>query len=108
VIEKGRWPLFATTQLSLDPFTGAVLRREGYADQNLGRRVRSWTRFLHTGEALGPVGKAVAGLASAAAALLVWTGFALAWRRFFPKRNGDVTVSVSQPVESAVQTAAKE
>jgi len=108
IIEQHRWPLFATTQLTLDPFTGAVLRKEGYADQNLGRQVRSWTRFLHTGEALGTVGKAVAGLASGAAALLVWTGFALAWRRFFPKGDGNGSVSASIAVESEVQAAVKE
>jgi len=108
VIEQRRWPLFATTQLTLDPFTGAVLRKEGYGDQNLGRQVRSWTRFLHTGEALGTVGKVVAGLASAAAALLVWTGFALAWRRFFPKQTGNGSITASQPVESVVQAAVKE
>jgi uncharacterized iron-regulated membrane protein len=82
---KGQWPLFATIQLTLDPYTGNVLKREGYGDQNLGRQVRSWTRFLHTGEALGIGGKAVAGLASAGALLLVWTGFALTWRRFFSR-----------------------
>ena len=85
----GQWPVFASTQLSLDPFTGAVLRRETFKDFNLGRRVRSWTRFLHTGEALGALGKAVAGLASSGAVLLVWTGFALAWRRFFTRQTGD-------------------
>jgi uncharacterized iron-regulated membrane protein len=83
---QGQWPLFATTQLTLDPYTGKVLKKEGYGDQNLGRQVRSWTRFLHTGEALGVVGKAVAGLASAGALLLVWTGFALTWRRFLSKQ----------------------
>ena len=87
VVAKGQWPLFSSTQLTLDPFTGAVLRKESFGDYNLGRQVRSWTRFLHTGEALGFVGKAVAALASAGAVLLVWTGFALAWRRFFV-RNG--------------------
>jgi uncharacterized iron-regulated membrane protein len=80
---QDQWPLFATTQLTLDPYTGNVLKKEGYSDQNLGRQVRSWTRFLHTGEALGFLGKAIAGLASAGALLLVWTGFALTWRRFF-------------------------
>lgn len=82
---QDQWPLFATTQLTLDPYTGNVLKKEGYGDQNLGRQVRSWTRFLHTGEALGVLGKALAGLASAGALLLVWTGFALTWRRFFSR-----------------------
>lgn len=82
---QDQWPLFATTQLTLDPYTGNVLKKDGYSDQNLGRQVRSWTRFLHTGEALGVIGKAIAGLASAGALLLVWTGFALTWRRFFSR-----------------------
>jgi uncharacterized iron-regulated membrane protein len=94
VVEKGHWPLFASTQLMLDPFTGEVLRQESFRDYNLGRQVRSWTRFLHTGEALGVVGKALAAIASAGAVLLVWTGFALAWRRFFFHRS-------QSPVDSA-------
>lgn len=84
--ERGGWPLFYSPQLTLDPFTGAVLKQEKFSDQNLGRQVRSWTRFLHTGEALGPVGQALAGLASFGALFLVWTGFALTWRRFFGKK----------------------
>ena len=82
---QDQWPLFSSTQITLDPFTGSILQREGFSDQNLGRQVRSWTRFLHTGEALGVVGKFVAGLASVGALLLVWTGFALTWRRFFSR-----------------------
>lgn len=100
----GQWPLFASTQLTLDPFTGDVLRREAFGDWSLGRQVRSWTRFLHTGEALGVVGKAVAGLASAAAALLVWTGLALSWRRFFSRRNRESLIAETP----GAQTAAKE
>ena len=62
-----------------------MLSSEGYADYNSGRKVRSWTRFLHTGEALGPLGQFVAGLASLGGAMLVWTGISLAIRRFFGK-----------------------
>jgi len=75
-------PRFATAQFSLNPFTGEILRAERYSDYNLGRRVRSWTRFLHTGEALGPVGQLVAGLASLGGIVLFYTGLALAVRRF--------------------------
>jgi hypothetical protein len=35
---------------------------------------------LHTGEALGVVGQAVAGAASAASLVMIWTGLALAYR----------------------------
>ena len=46
-----------------------------------GRKVRVWLRFVHTGEALDWPGQLVAGAASLGAALLVWTGLALALRR---------------------------
>jgi len=84
--EKNGWPLFATIQLTLDPLTAAVVKEESYGDMNTGLKVRRWTRFLHTGEALGPVGQAVAGVASLGGVFLVWTGFALAWRRFFGRK----------------------
>ena len=53
-----------------------------FTDQSPGVRARRWVRFLHTGEALGMAGQTLAGLASAAAVLLVWTGLSLALRRF--------------------------
>ena len=84
--EKNGWPLFATIQLTLDPLTAAVVKEESYGDMNTGLKVRRWTRFLHTGEALGPVGQAAAGVASLGGVFLVWTGFALAWRRFFGRK----------------------
>ncbi|MFT3828459.1 MAG: PepSY-associated TM helix domain-containing protein [Opitutaceae bacterium] len=78
-----QWPRFAATTLHLDPFTGAVLRNDAFADLPTGRRLRSWARFLHTGEACGWPGQFIAAVASAAGLVLVWTGFALAWRRLF-------------------------
>jgi uncharacterized iron-regulated membrane protein len=87
VKEQNARPRFSTIQLTLDPKTSAVTKRETYADFNAGRKVRSWTRFLHTGEALGPVGQFVAGLASLGGLILVWTGFALAIRRFFGRKT---------------------
>ena len=87
VKESGAWPLFSRTTLTLDPFSAELLKHEAYADGSLGRRVRTWIRFLHTGEAVGPVGKLVAALASLGACFLVYTGFALSWRRFFLKKE---------------------
>lgn len=86
VRELGSWPRTATTTLQFDPFTGKLLRRDGYADLNAARQIRAWTRFLHTGEAVGPIGQLLAGLASLGGLFLVYTGFALAWRRFFGPR----------------------
>jgi uncharacterized iron-regulated membrane protein len=45
------------------------------------RRVRTWMRFVHTGEFYGVAGQTVAGIASGAGALLVFTGLSLALRR---------------------------
>ena len=68
-------------QLTLDRRTGEVSKWEPFSSYTLGRRLRSYLRFAHTGEVLGVAGQTVAGLASAGGALLVWTGLALAWRR---------------------------
>lgn len=69
-------------QITLDRASGDVLSRQGYAQQSAGRKARSWLRFLHTGEAGGWIGQTIAGIASLGGVLLVYTGFAMAWRRF--------------------------
>jgi uncharacterized iron-regulated membrane protein len=68
--------------LTLDAQTGSLVRWETFADQSLGRRFRSTLRFAHTGEFWGIPGQTIAGIVSAAACILVWTGLALAWRRY--------------------------
>jgi uncharacterized iron-regulated membrane protein len=93
VREQNGWPLFTSLQLSVDPFTGTVLKKESYADYNSGRKVRTWMRFLHTGEALGIFGKLVAGLASLGGAVLVWTGVALAMRRLIAWRRTPTAIA---------------
>ena len=84
--ERDTWPRTATTTLTLNPYNGDVLRRTGYADLNAALQVRAWTRFLHTGEAVGWLGQLVAGIACLGGVFLVYTGFALTWRRFFGRR----------------------
>ena len=61
---------------------GSNEQLETFGGQNAGRRVRSWSRFTHTGEAFGLVGQTIAGIASAAGVMLVWTGISLSLRRF--------------------------
>jgi uncharacterized iron-regulated membrane protein len=80
-------PPFASVQLTLDATTGRVLQRDAYAGYTPARKVRTWLRFLHTGEALGWVGQLVAGLASLGATVLVWTGLSLAIRRLWRWRR---------------------
>lgn len=76
------WHPTPRSQLTLDASTAAVVSWEPFAAQKLGRRLRSWVRPLHTGEAGGLAGQALVGLASTGGAFLVYTGIALAWRRF--------------------------
>ena len=85
--------------LTLDAVTAAVVQWEPYASYNLGRTIRSWVRPVHTGEAGGLVGQIVAALASAGAVVLVWTGLALAWRRF-RARNARASRRTSDVVPS--------
>jgi uncharacterized iron-regulated membrane protein len=68
--------------LTVDRATGAVRSWETFDALSPGRRARSWLRFAHTGEYYGLAGQTVAGLVSAGGAVLVYTGLALAWRRF--------------------------
>ncbi len=70
------------TMLTLDPKTAAVVSEEPFSKNSRGRQWRMWSRWLHTGEAGGFWGQTLAGLASAAAAVLVFTGLALSCRRF--------------------------
>jgi uncharacterized iron-regulated membrane protein len=75
------WNTFARSTLTLDGRTGAEIRWEPYAATSRGQKLRGWMRFAHTGELGGLTGEAIAGLASAGGAFLVYTGVALALRR---------------------------
>jgi uncharacterized iron-regulated membrane protein len=77
---RGRVDLRST--LIVNRATGEVMEHETFDSFSRGRKWRSWLRFIHTGEALGVVGQTIAGIVSAGAAVLVWTGIALTWRRF--------------------------
>ena len=68
--------------LTMEARSGAVVKWDTFEQQSAGRRFRSMLRFAHTGEYWGLPGQTIAGVVSAAACVLVWTGFALAWRRF--------------------------
>ncbi|MEX2261465.1 MAG: hypothetical protein WD696_05915 [Bryobacteraceae bacterium] len=50
------------SQLTLDLNTGEVVRWEPYASHNLGRQIRLWIWWVHTGEAGGIAGQTVAGI----------------------------------------------
>jgi uncharacterized iron-regulated membrane protein len=82
------------TQLAIDRASGAVVEREGLADQSPGRRARSWMRWIHTGEAGGLAGQAIGAVACGAVLMLGWSGYALAWRRLVAWRRRRAPSSV--------------
>lgn len=77
----GGQPQYRTT-FTVDRATAHITKRETFADLGPGRQWRSWFRFVHTGEYYGLTGQTIAGLVSAGGAVLVYTGVALALRRF--------------------------
>lgn len=86
----GRRPALAY-ELLLDGSDGTVLEFKRLTDYSPGDQARDFVRFVHTGEVFGFTGQTIAGLASLAACLLVYTGLALAWRRlvspYFARRR---------------------
>lgn len=76
----GGQPYLRST-LTLDSISGEVESWAPFSDQSRGRQLRSILRFAHTGEAAGLPGQTLAGLVSAAAVVLVYTGLALSLRR---------------------------
>jgi uncharacterized iron-regulated membrane protein len=85
------------TTFTIDRATSTVARAETFDTLSAGRRLRSWLRFAHTGEIYGLTGQTIAGLASLGGTVLVYTGLALATRRFIAwiRRRG-VTQKVEQ------------
>ncbi|WCL54350.1 PepSY-associated TM helix domain-containing protein [Gimibacter soli] len=68
--------------LLIDRASGAVAGWAGFEDKTPASKARSMVRFLHTGEALGVIGQTIAGIVSLFSAIMVWTGIALAWRKY--------------------------
>jgi uncharacterized iron-regulated membrane protein len=68
--------------LILDKASGKIIRSENFDDMGPGMKARLWFRFIHTGEYYGFWGQTIAGMASVAGVILVWTGLALTFRRY--------------------------
>jgi uncharacterized iron-regulated membrane protein len=83
-VEKGSGgqPQLRST-VTVEKASGKIIKSEGFDTMDPGLRARLWMRFVHTGEYYGISGQTIAGIASAAGIILVWTGFALTYRRFF-------------------------
>jgi uncharacterized iron-regulated membrane protein len=82
--------------LLIDPVSAAVRETRDYGALSTARQIRAWVRFGHTGEVFGIWGQIFATIFTAAGALLVWTGFALSWRRlraWWRRRGGSAPVT---------------
>jgi uncharacterized iron-regulated membrane protein len=101
---NGGQPQLRST-LTLDGMTGEIVRWEPFERQSLGRRLRSWTRFTHTGEYYGVIGQTLAGLVSAGAVILVFTGLSLALRRFFGKASKSGVSPITRSDTSTFEAA---
>lgn len=101
-IERGgRGRVDLRSQLILDR-DGSVVSVENFESYNAGRRLRSWLRFIHTGEAGGLPGQTVAGFASMGALMLVWTGLSMSWYRFRQWRRTRFNTAKRVPEDVAV------
>ena len=78
----GRQPA-KSEDLLFDRATGELVERAGYPTFSRGFKIRRWLRFAHTGEVYGVIGQSIAGAVSLGVAVMVWTGLAMSWRRFF-------------------------
>ncbi len=72
-------------QMAINRQSGNVEAVKRFSDNNTGRKLRAWARFLHTGEELGLIGQIIAAIACLGAILLVWTGISMALRRAFAR-----------------------
>lgn len=82
----GRQPS-KSEDLLFDRSTGEIVGRGGYPTFSRGLKARRWLRFAHTGEVYGVIGQSIAGIVSLGVAVMVWTGLAMSWRRFFGRAS---------------------
>jgi uncharacterized iron-regulated membrane protein len=94
--------------LTVDRASGEVRSWVTFGDGSAGQRLRSLARFTHTGEVLGIPGQTIAGVATLGATFLVYTGIALALRRYLAWRKQLVaTLAQGTPV-GAGQSASRQ
>jgi uncharacterized iron-regulated membrane protein len=68
--------------LQADPHTGELLDTHSWASLGRGTKLLAWSRWLHKGEAFGRPGQILFGLACLVMLALIYTGWALAIRRW--------------------------
>ena len=68
--------------LFFNRISGQLEKWVPFSDFTAGKRARYYIRYLHTGEALGIIGQTIAGIVALFSTVLVWTGLALAYRKY--------------------------
>jgi uncharacterized iron-regulated membrane protein len=93
------------TTLTFDRRNGELTSVQKFEDGTPGKRLRSMMVPIHRGEVLGNVGRAIALVACLATLMLIYTGFALSWRRFVPARRAVKTSPAAAPVRQILSMA---
>ena len=73
--------------LTIDKASATVVKIQKWENNDAGLRARLIMRLSHSGELGGLPGQTVAALGCLAGIVLVYTGFALSWWRFFSRRR---------------------
>lgn len=79
--------------ITVDLTKNTIVKTTAWENNDTGTRARAIARFGHTGEIVGWWGQALAFVGCLAGLVLVYTGFALSWRRFF-RRGGQAAESL--------------
>jgi uncharacterized iron-regulated membrane protein len=79
------------SQLVINRQSGHVEVMVRFSDNNAGRKLRAWARFLHTGEEFGVAGELIAAIACVGAVMLVWTGLSMALRRLLAAQTSQTS-----------------
>ncbi|EDY21514.1 PepSY-associated TM helix domain protein [Chthoniobacter flavus Ellin428] len=74
--------------VTVDVAANTIVKTSAWENDIGGNRARAIARLGHTGEIVGLWGQWLAFMACLVGLVLVYTGFALSWRRFFPRRAG--------------------
>lgn len=75
------------TQVMIDPITGQVVSTTPFEARDMALRLHALLRSWHTGDEWGLAGQIVAAVSCLGALVLIWTGYALTWRRYVNYRN---------------------
>jgi uncharacterized iron-regulated membrane protein len=89
-----------SSQLVIDRQSGHVEAIRRFSDNNTGRKLRAWARFLHTGEEFGVAGELVATIACLGAVMLVWTGLTMALRRLLAAQKSQPVSAAQTPIQT--------